>query len=70
MTGTHGRDRPVLADDGGVAVHARRPLRLERHKNKGVTLEPPPAIGEDKKQGLEQDDFGVALNASSTIFLK
>jgi hypothetical protein len=40
MTGTHGRDRPVLADDGGVVVRAQRPLRLERHNTKGVTLDP------------------------------
>ncbi len=36
--------RPVLADDGGVAVRAWRPLRLSQHKNKGVLLEPPPLL--------------------------
>ncbi len=42
MIGTHGRDRLVLADDGGVVVHARRPLRTDQHKTKGVLLDPPP----------------------------
>ncbi len=42
MTGTHGRDRPVLTDDGVVAVRDPRPLRLEQHKGKGVLLDPPP----------------------------
>jgi hypothetical protein len=43
MTGTHGRDRPVLADDGEVGIRKRRPLRLEQHKSKGVLLDPPTA---------------------------
>ncbi len=51
MIGTHGRDRLVLADDGGVVVHARRPLRLEQHKNNGVLLEPPPLLHRGGKSG-------------------
>ncbi len=41
MIGTHGRDRPVLADDGGVVVRAHQPLRLEHHdlEIRSVTLE-------------------------------
>jgi hypothetical protein len=33
MIGTHGRDRPVLADAGGVGVRDARPLRLEHRKS-------------------------------------
>jgi hypothetical protein len=40
MTGTHGRDRPVLADDGGVAVHTDS--SVSRITN--VMLEPPTAL--------------------------
>jgi hypothetical protein len=41
MIGTHGRDRPVLADAGGVGVHARRPLRLSNLENiSPLSLEP------------------------------
>jgi hypothetical protein len=32
MIGTHGRDRPVLADDGGVGVRAPRSLRTDPRK--------------------------------------
>jgi hypothetical protein len=39
MTGTHGRDRPVLADDGGVAVHTDPSIS----RITSVMLEPPTA---------------------------
>ncbi len=47
--------RPVLADDGGVAVRKWRPLRLKQHKNNGVLLDPPPlpSAGEDQSDLLE-----------------
>jgi hypothetical protein len=51
MTGTHGRDRPVLADDGGVGVYGR-PLRLEKHKSKGVLLDPPPLLHRGGLKGI------------------
>ncbi len=71
MIGTHGRDRPVLADDGGVATDERRPLRLSHEK---AVLEPPTARSAAVsylRQGRTKanDDSCISRTPSRTRYL-
>ncbi len=65
MTGTHRRDRPVLADDGGVGVK-ERPIRLSRRKPGDARATSPTAQGRTKFKNTVLD--GVLENAYTTVF--
>jgi hypothetical protein len=66
MTGTHGRDRPILADDGGVGVRVRRPLRLSRRKPGDARATSPTSQGRTKSKNAVPDV--ILKNACWTVF--